>query len=86
MSKKAKLITVGKGKTEQRFNGDYLRSISEELFIRQHPGSDSNRLRKVWKQANGFTVPNYENDDNKTEAKPKKVKEAKSKENEASVK
>ena len=86
MSKKAKVIKVGKGKSEQRFNGDYLRSISEELFIRQHPASDPNRLRKVWKQANGFTVPNYENDDNKTEAKPKKVKEAKSKDKEASVK
>ena len=85
MSKKAKVIKVGKGKSEQRFNGDYLRSISDELFIRQHPASDSNRLRKVWKQANGFTVPNYENDDNKTEAKPK-VKEAKPKDKEASVK
>ena len=84
MSKKAKIITVGKGKTEQRFNGDYLRSISEELFIRQHPHSDPNRLRKVWKQANGLSVPNYENDDKKTEAKPKE-KEAKSKDKEASV-
>lgn len=84
MSKKAKTITVGKGKTEQRFNGDYLRSISEELFIRQHPTSDPNRLRKVWKQANGYSVPNYENDDKQKEAKPKK--EAKSKDKEASVK
>jgi len=86
MSKKAKIITVGKGKNEQRFNADHLRTISEELFLRQNISSnDPNRLRKVWKQANGFTVPNYENDDNKTEAKPK-VKEAKSKEKEASVK
>ncbi len=84
MSKKAKIITVGKGKSEQRFNGDYLRSISEEIFIRQHPSSDPNRLRKVWKQANGLSVPNYENDDKQKEAKPKK--EAKSKDKEASVK
>lgn len=85
MSKKAKIITVGKGKNEQRFNADHLRTISEEVFLRQNmSATDPNRLRKVWKQANGLSVPNYENDDKKTEAKPK-VKEAKSKDKEASV-
>ena len=85
MSKKAKIITVGKGKNEQRFNADHLRTISEETFLKQNiSSSDPNRLRKVWKQANGLSVPNYENDDKQKEAKPKK--EAKSKDKEASVK
>ena len=57
MSKKAH-IKVGSGKNEERFSVEYLKSVTQEYFVRVHKHSDTNRLINVWKQANGFTKPN----------------------------
>jgi len=57
MSKKAH-IKVGSGKSEERFNVEYLKTISQSDFLKMHKHSDTNRLINVWKQANGFTKPN----------------------------
>ena len=59
-------IKVGSGKSEERFSIAFLRSISQEAFIKMHKHSDTNRLINVWKQANGLTKPNRKKDDKKS--------------------
>jgi hypothetical protein len=49
---------MGSGKNEERFSVEYLKSVTQEYFVRIHKHSDTNRLINVWKQANGLTKPN----------------------------
>ena len=51
-------IKVGSGKSEERFSIAFLKSITQEEFVRMHKHSETNRLINVWKQANGKTKPN----------------------------
>lgn len=51
-------IKMGSGKNEERFSVEYLKSVTQEYFVRIHKHSDTNRLVNVWKQANGLTKPN----------------------------
>lgn len=63
---KEKSIELGK----EKYNGDYLRSVSEETAVKvlhhiaKHPKS---QVLNAWKQANGKTVRNHkkEEDDKK---------------------
>tara|TARA_R100001244_G_scaffold132297_1_gene107941 strand:- start:1467 stop:1652 length:186 start_codon:yes stop_codon:yes gene_type:complete len=61
MSKKTH-IKVGSGKNEERFSIEYLKTITQEYFVRVHAHSDTNRLINVWKQANGLSKPNRKKD------------------------
>jgi hypothetical protein len=58
MSAKKTHITVGSGKSEERFSIKFLKGIGLDEFLRLHSHSDDNRLINVWKQANGLTKPN----------------------------
>ena len=65
MSKADKVIELGK----EKYNADFLRSVTEEKAVRTLLGKNHSQVRNAWKQANGKTERNYSK--NKTEEKKK---------------
>lgn len=70
-----KVIKLG----SNQYNAEWLRSVTEEQAVRRlRATKEPNQIKNAWKQANGLSVRNYDNDKPKTEAKksekPKKAK------------
>lgn len=66
---KEKVITLG----EDRFNADWLRSVTEQEAIKKlTPNHPKSRVINAHKQANGKTVRNYKKSDDDAEKKPAK--------------
>ena len=59
------IINAGKA-----FSTDWLKSVTEAQAVELICSEDANTARKVWKIANGFSVPNYL--EGEEEDKPKK--------------
>jgi len=53
---------------EDRFNADWLKSVTENQAVKDLQGGHKvGQIRNAWKQANGFSVPKYD-----SSKKPKK--------------
>lgn len=61
---KTKHIEIGKNK----FNAEYLRSVSEKKAILDYQHIDKSKVINAWKQANGLTVRNKKKSAPKKEA------------------
>jgi len=63
-----KVIYLG----DDRFNADWLRIVTEnQAVMHLKGGHKASQIRNAWKQANGFSVPNYDSTE-KPKAKKKK--------------
>jgi hypothetical protein len=65
---KAKIIELA----EERYNADWLRSVSEEQAVRALPMKKGSQVRNAWKQANGLSVRNYAKKRKKSDSNAKK--------------
>lgn len=57
---------------DDRLSIEWLKGITEHTAIETHRHIDPNRMRNAWKQANGFSVPNYSEDKKETKKTSKK--------------
>lgn len=57
-----KVIELGK----ERYNADWLITITEEMAVRLIGGKNTNQVRNAWKQANGKSIRNYSKKSKKT--------------------
>jgi hypothetical protein len=66
------IINAGKA-----FSTDWLKSVTEAQAVELICSEDANTVRKVWKIANGFSVPNYleGEEEDKPKKRPRKKKE-----------
>ena len=54
------IIVTGKGEDEVRISKSWLKTKKEAEAIRLMGHLDSDRVRKLWKIASGYSKPNYE--------------------------
>jgi len=76
---KAKVLELG----GIRYNAEWLRSVPENVAIKSLPSIEHSKVRNAWKQANGFSVPNYSQDSETSEPVKKSRKSKKNDNNEA---
>ncbi len=71
---KKEFISRGTGKSQDRIQASWFLQHAEDTAIRLMPNVDPDRMRSMWKEANGKSVPNHTEEDTKPK-RPRKKKE-----------
>lgn len=72
---KKEFISRGTGKNQDRIQTSWFLQHAEDTAIRLMPHVDADRMRSMWKEANGHSIPNHTEEDEKPKRTRKKKDE-----------